>query len=409
MRGRSLAFGLLAAAAAATPALAQRSGGTGAAHAQNTGPHPSQARQDAAGGRQDPRGLDSPPAADNRTPATGTTPGTGGSAGAGANANPRPDTPGRDAGIGARDAATNTAAAIRADAGRDMVSRVSQLIGTPVRLQTGGNLGEIADIVLDQQGFAQYLVIAANNRYALVPFGMATVDLPRRMVTVGATAERLDLAAFDREEWANMSMPMLNQRMGRVYGEAIYPAGGTLGGAGAAAAGAASGATSLGDPQRQNPISPRTGTLGPDQTIAPGAAASPNASQARDGLRGDRNGGGDLPRSPGAVGDQIGGGRGLPGNIGPGVGSPGTGAGTGPGSGTGLGTGGTGGGTIPGGGVGTGGGGGVGGGTIPGGGSGGGIGGGGAGQPGSTTGGPNSGGGAGTGAGLGGGSSAGSF
>jgi sporulation protein YlmC with PRC-barrel domain len=324
MRGRTLAFGLLAAAAAITPAIAQsRSGGTGAAHAADTGPNPSRAQA---------------------------------APGAGRNADAS-QAPARDAGagVGARDAAANTAAAIRADAGRDMVSRVSQLIGAPVRLQAGGDLGEIADVVLDAQGFAQYLVIAANNRYALVPFGMAEVDLPRRRVTVGVTADRLDLAAFDRDEWANLSMPMLNQRMGRVYGEAIYPGGGAgAGGAGNGLGGREAMRPPLGDPQRDNPISPRNGTLGADNAIAPGSPVSPNAAQARDGVRGDRNGGGDLPRSPGAVGDQIGGGRGLPGNIGPGTGGPGTGAGTGPGSGTGLGTGGTqpnasGGGTIGGG------------------------------------------------------------
>ena len=53
------------------------------------------------------------------------------------------------------------------------VRRVSQLIGSNVHLQGTNNYGKVEDVVLNENGTPGYLVVANNNKYAMLPWNAA--------------------------------------------------------------------------------------------------------------------------------------------------------------------------------------------------------------------------------------------
>jgi len=98
------------------------------------------------------------------------------------------------------------------------IRRASQLIGSAVRLQDGVNYGRIEDIVFDEGGTIQYLVVSNEGRYAMVPYPAARLDLGQRVVTVDVTPQVMQPLFFTREAWPNITDPAFGQRMERAFG-----------------------------------------------------------------------------------------------------------------------------------------------------------------------------------------------
>src|SRR5262249_17918127 len=67
--------------------------------------------------------------------------------------------------------------------------RVSQILGSSVRLQDGSGYGRVEDIVLSEDGCIEYAVISRENQYALLPWGIANVDYSQRVVAFGVTPQ----------------------------------------------------------------------------------------------------------------------------------------------------------------------------------------------------------------------------
>jgi len=98
------------------------------------------------------------------------------------------------------------------------VRRVSTLIGSPVRLQGGDQYGKIEDIVLNDAGCVEYVVISHDSDYILVPWTVTTVNYEERVIIVDTTPQKLAPLVFTRDNWPNPSDPQFTQRIQQVFG-----------------------------------------------------------------------------------------------------------------------------------------------------------------------------------------------
>lgn len=112
------------------------------------------------------------------------------------------------------------------------VRKATLVMGAPVRIQGGVMLGKIEDFVINDTGCIEYMVIAYDDRYVLVPWSVATVNFEQRMVVVDVTRERLHQISFARNSWPNLADAQFRQRQQTIFGakaagEKAAPAGDT--------------------------------------------------------------------------------------------------------------------------------------------------------------------------------------
>lgn len=102
--------------------------------------------------------------------------------------------------------------------GSGQVRRVSTLLKAQVQLQEGGNYGTVEDLVLNDNGCVEWLVLATGDEYAVVPWTVAQVNFERHVVRVDVTRERIQELRFTKDHWPNFSDPQYTERVYRVYG-----------------------------------------------------------------------------------------------------------------------------------------------------------------------------------------------
>ncbi len=96
--------------------------------------------------------------------------------------------------------------------------RVSALMGATVTLQDNAAGGKVEDIVLNESGCVDYLVVANADRYVLVPWGAATVDFERRAITVDIPVAKFrEVPTFTREKWPDVSDRTYIESVNRHY------------------------------------------------------------------------------------------------------------------------------------------------------------------------------------------------
>ncbi len=95
---------------------------------------------------------------------------------------------------------------------------VSQVIGSSVLLQDGVNYGKVEDIVLNEDGCIEYVVVSREDRYALMPWAVARVDYGRRAVIFDVTPQVVQPLFFARDAWPNVADPQFGRRVGDVFG-----------------------------------------------------------------------------------------------------------------------------------------------------------------------------------------------
>ena len=79
------------------------------------------------------------------------------------------------------------------------VRRLSLVIGGSVRIAQGVSVGKIEDVVLNDQGCIDYVVVVHGDKYVAIPWSVATVDYGQRIVTVDITEQRFaDVPTFSR-------------------------------------------------------------------------------------------------------------------------------------------------------------------------------------------------------------------
>jgi len=115
------------------------------------------------------------------------------------------------------------------------IRRVSQLIGSNVRLQGVNNYGKVEDVVLNNNGGIGYLVVGKGGRYALMPWNAANINYGQRVVSYDVTPQAVQPLFFEQNAWPTISDQQFTTRMqqvfpgaGAVRRETLRPVEGTL-------------------------------------------------------------------------------------------------------------------------------------------------------------------------------------
>jgi hypothetical protein len=86
------------------------------------------------------------------------------------------------------------------------VRRVSTLIGSAVELQAGGKFGQIEDIIINDEGCIDFLVVVFEEKLIAVPFSVTRMDFGRRVVFIDVERELLLRApTFARNRFPELS------------------------------------------------------------------------------------------------------------------------------------------------------------------------------------------------------------
>ena len=99
------------------------------------------------------------------------------------------------------------------------VRRLSLVIGGGVRIANGVSVGKIEDVVLNDRGCIDYVVVAYQDKYVAIPWTVATVDYGQRIVTVDITEQRFaQVPTFARTEFAVLSPTEFTQKVQTAFG-----------------------------------------------------------------------------------------------------------------------------------------------------------------------------------------------
>jgi sporulation protein YlmC with PRC-barrel domain len=99
----------------------------------------------------------------------------------------------------------------------DGTRRVGQIIGSNIRLQDGTNYGRVEDVVLDDDGSIDYVVVSREGQYGLLPWSAARVDYGQRVVTYDVTPQAVQPFFFAPNAWPNYSAPEYRTRVRNVF------------------------------------------------------------------------------------------------------------------------------------------------------------------------------------------------
>jgi len=89
--------------------------------------------------------------------------------------------------------------------GTTQVRRISQLLGSNVHLQGANNYGKVEDVVLNDNGGVDYLVVNREGRYAMLPWSAANVNYGNRVVNYDVAPTAVQPLFFERNAWPNMA------------------------------------------------------------------------------------------------------------------------------------------------------------------------------------------------------------
>jgi sporulation protein YlmC with PRC-barrel domain len=99
------------------------------------------------------------------------------------------------------------------------VRRVSTVISSRVVLAQGGSVGKVEDIVINEDGCVDYLVVAYQDEFILVPWSITTVNFQEQVVRLDATRQTLrSVPTFTRGNWPNLSSRQYTQRLWSAWG-----------------------------------------------------------------------------------------------------------------------------------------------------------------------------------------------
>jgi hypothetical protein len=87
------------------------------------------------------------------------------------------------------------------------------MIGASVRLTAGETFGKVEDIIINDQGCIDFVVLAFEEKFFVVPFTLVRVDFATRIVSLEVERERLLRApSFARGRFPDLSV---NSEFGR--------------------------------------------------------------------------------------------------------------------------------------------------------------------------------------------------
>jgi sporulation protein YlmC with PRC-barrel domain len=97
------------------------------------------------------------------------------------------------------------------------IRRVSQILGANVRLQGEDSYGKVDDIVLDETGTIQYLVVTKGDRYVMMPYNAANIDYGQHVVIYDVTPQAVQPLFFERNAWPTLTDPQYTTRIRQIF------------------------------------------------------------------------------------------------------------------------------------------------------------------------------------------------
>jgi PRC-barrel domain protein len=99
------------------------------------------------------------------------------------------------------------------------VRRLSLVMGGGVRIANGVSVGKIEDVVLNDRGCIDYVIVVYQDKYVPIPWTVATVDYGQRIVTVDITEQRFaQVPTFTRTDFSVFSQPEFTQKVQSAFG-----------------------------------------------------------------------------------------------------------------------------------------------------------------------------------------------
>jgi len=108
---------------------------------------------------------------------------------------------------------------------RTEVRKVSTLMGAKVTLERGeSTFGKVTDIVINESGCIDYLIVSYEDELVAVPWGVVTYNVGERVVTlnVAVTRDKLRGLFFRAGSWPNFHEERWMRNMRSVWGERAF-------------------------------------------------------------------------------------------------------------------------------------------------------------------------------------------
>jgi sporulation protein YlmC with PRC-barrel domain len=97
--------------------------------------------------------------------------------------------------------------------------RVKNLLGATVNLQNGAGVGTVQDIVLNDEGVVDYLVISDNGKLVTVPWEAAKFNFERRTAVINISPEQFrQIPTYTTERYPDFYTPTYRTQIYRYYG-----------------------------------------------------------------------------------------------------------------------------------------------------------------------------------------------
>src|SRR5262249_11907515 len=101
------------------------------------------------------------------------------------------------------------------------IRKVSVLMGSKVAVRDGAALGEVVDLVINEDGCVDFLIVRYEEDYMAVPWSVTTFNMQRRSVVVNTDITRAKLrdVTFTRDRWPNFYGGAYSRNLQSIWGE----------------------------------------------------------------------------------------------------------------------------------------------------------------------------------------------
>jgi sporulation protein YlmC with PRC-barrel domain len=116
---------------------------------------------------------------------------------------------------------------VQGQTGRGMTHRASEVMGLTVKDKNGEKLGEVEDIVINDRGQAQYIILShggvlgIGDKLIPIPYKASRLDVEKdALVLENVDKQMLERAPnFDKKDWKNIGEPEWDRKVYGYYGQ----------------------------------------------------------------------------------------------------------------------------------------------------------------------------------------------
>jgi hypothetical protein len=97
--------------------------------------------------------------------------------------------------------------------------RVSNILGAKVTIQNNVSIGKVEDLIINDNGTIDYMVVLNEDKYVLVPWNAGIVDFDQRTIAVEIPREKFrEVPTFTRERWPDLNDRVYVEKLHGYYG-----------------------------------------------------------------------------------------------------------------------------------------------------------------------------------------------